>query len=370
MRRLLFVVGTRPEAIKLAPLVHACRAQQLDTIVCLSGQHRQLLAGTLDSFGIFPDIDLEAMQAGQSLSALTARCLAGLDRVIDQRRPHAVVAQGDTSTAAAAAMAAFYRRLPLVHVEAGLRTGDMAAPWPEEFNRRLATLAATLHCAPTAWAADNLRREGVPEPSIHVTGNTAIDALLWTLARQQNEAQCSSARHPWLGQRRLVLVTGHRRENLGPGLVAVCQAVARLAAEFPDVAFAYPVHLNPLVGQTVHRLLAHRDNVILLPPLAYPEFVWMLARSTLILTDSGGVQEEAPSLGKPVLVMRDKTERPEAIEAGAAQLVGCDPVRIVAAATRLLTDPAAYTAMQIQRNPYGDGRAAERIARLIARADW
>jgi UDP-N-acetylglucosamine 2-epimerase (non-hydrolysing) len=374
MRRLraLVTFGTRPEAIKMAPVVHACREQadRLETIVCVTGQHRQMLDQVVDYFGIPIDCDLDLMVPNQTLAELTSRCLTGLDRVLADYQPDCVLAQGDTTTVMAAALAAFYRRIPFVHVEAGLRTGDLMAPWPEELNRRIAGIATALHCAPTARAADNLLREGTPADTVHVTGNTVIDALLWTVARERDNRAPWRQKYAMLGDRRMVLITGHRRENFGDGMEQMCHAILTLAERFPDIEFIYPVHLNPNVRGPVERLLSHCGNIHLCPPAPYPEFVWLMDRSTLILTDSGGVQEEAPSLGKPVLVMRETTERPEALDAGAVELVGTDMKKIVDRTSLLLTDSATYAAHQITKSPYGDGRAAERIADLILQQNW
>ncbi len=370
--RVLLTFGTRPEAIKMAPLVQECqrRRDRIETLVCVTGQHRQMLDQVTSYFGIQVDRDLDLMTPGQTLAALTARCLTGLDAVMAETRPDCVVVQGDTTTVMAAALAAFYRRLPVVHVEAGLRTGNLAAPWPEELNRRVASLATGLHCAPTQRAADNLIGEGFSPATIHITGNTVIDALLDTAERERGHASRWRAKYAGLGDRRMVLITGHRRENFGDGLEQICTAVQILARRFPQIEFLYPVHLNPNVREPVHRRLAGQPNVRLAEPVAYPEFVWLMDRSTLILTDSGGVQEEAPSLKKPVLVMRETTERPEAIEAGAVELVGTDVFRIVDRTSLLLSDQAAYSLHQTDRNPYGDGRAAGRIVELMLRQSW
>jgi UDP-N-acetylglucosamine 2-epimerase (non-hydrolysing) len=365
--RPLLVFGTRPEAIKMAPVVRACHARDdLEPIVCVTGQHGEMLAQVLDDFGIEPDVRLDVMRPDQGLSGLTARLLEGLDEQLLRLEPTHVVAQGDTTTVMAAAMAAFHRRIPFVHVEAGLRTGNLDAPWPEEYNRRVAGLTAALHCAPTTRARDNLLREGVPAERVHVTGNTVIDALLATIARERGNSERWAARFPFLGDRRMVLVTGHRRENFGAGFERVCTALAQLASDFPEVAFVYPVHLNPHVQRPVRAMLSGLANVHLLAPAAYPEFVWLMDRATLLLTDSGGVQEEAPSLRKPVLVTRETTERPEAVDAGAVELVGTDTDRIHEAVARLLVDETEYERRLIDVNPYGDGRAAERIAGLLA----
>jgi len=369
--RPLFVIGTRPEAIKMAPLLMACRQHEsIAPTICSTGQHREMLAQVNEYFGIQPDIDLQLMQANQTLAGLTARCLEGLDAILVQDQPDCVVAQGDTTTVMATALAAFYRKIPFVHVEAGLRTGDMQSPWPEELNRRVAGLATALHCAPTQRAAENLLREGVPPHTVHVTGNTVVDALLWTVQRERANAGRWRQRFPMLGSHRMVLITGHRRENFGEGFENICRALAELATSFADVQFVYPVHLNPNVQGPVRRALSRKPNIHLVAPCSYPEFVWLMDRATLILTDSGGVQEEAPSLGKPVLVMRDTTERPEAVEAGGVELVGTSFRTIVDRASRLLTDRAEYASRQLTTNPYGDGQATERILNLMLSQGW
>lgn len=370
--RTLLVFGTRPEAIKMAPVVRACqtRETEIEPIVCVTGQHREMLAQVTDYFGLRHDIDLDVMQSNQTLASLTARCIERIDGVIADRQPQCVVAQGDTTTVMCASLAAFYRRVPFVHVEAGLRTGDVWSPFPEELNRRVASLTTALHCAPTERSRQNLLREGIADATIHVTGNTVIDALLWAAACERANGGRWAETYSWLGDRRMVLITGHRRENFGGGFENICRAIAELAGRFPDVAFVYPVHLNPNVQEPVRRILSDRSNVYLLPPAPYPEFVWLMDRSTLILTDSGGVQEEAPSLKKPILVMRDSTERPEALDAGAVELVGTDSSRIVAAVSRLLSDPREYARRQIEHNPYGDGHAAERIVELVLKQGW
>ncbi len=370
--RVLIVVGTRPEAIKLAPLIRQClqHEDRIHTTVCFTGQHREMLDQVADYFQITPDVDLNLMQAGQTLADLNARCLKGLDGVIAQHQPECVIAQGDTTSVLAAATAAFYRRVPFVHVEAGLRTDDVHSPWPEEFNRRVASLVTAVHCAPTEGARQNLLRERVARERIHVTGNTGVDALLWTAAQERPRGGHWERKHAYLGQRRMVLVTGHRRENFGDGLQQICEAVGALSNRFPQIAFLYPVHPNPNVREPVHRLLAGRANVQLIEPVPYPEFVWLMDRAIIILTDSGGVQEEAPSLRKPVLVTRQTTERPEAVEAGTAELVGADYDRIVQAVTTLLEDPKAYASRLASRNPYGDGFASERIVDLVLARAW
>lgn len=370
--RALLTFGTRPEAIKMAPIVHECRkrADQIETIVCATGQHRQMLDQVTSYFGIEVDRDLDLMAPNQTLADVTARCLTGLDAVLAEYKPDCIVAQGDTTTVMAAALAAFYRRVPLVHVEAGLRTGDLQAPWPEELNRRIASLVTALHCAPTNRSAENLLQERFPSDTIHITGNTVIDALMWTVAREREHGRPWREKHAAIADRRMVLITGHRRENFGDGMEQMCSAITILARRFPDVEFLYPVHLNPNVREPVQRLLSSQPNVRLCEPAPYPEFVWLMDRATLILTDSGGVQEEAPSLRKPVLVMRETTERPEAVEAGAVELVGTDVFRIVERASVLLSDQAAYALHQIDRSPYGDGQAATRIVDLMLRQGW
>jgi UDP-N-acetylglucosamine 2-epimerase (non-hydrolysing) len=365
--RPLLIFGTRPEAIKMAPIVQECRrrAGQIEPIVCLAGQHRELAEQVIEHFQLAPDEQLDLMTPDQAPASFVSAALLRLDALLERLLPDQVVVQGDTSTVLAASLAAFYRHIPLVHVEAGLRTGNLQLPWPEELHRRVATLVAALHCAPTERAAAALRAEGVPPERICVTGNTVIDALLATLARVRAEDSPWRQRYAMLGSRSMVLITAHRRESFGAGLERISAAILCLAERFPDLAFVYPVHPNPNVEGAVRRLLTGRDNIYLTPPAGYAEFVWLMDRSTLILTDSGGVQEEAPSLHRPVLVLRDKTERPEVIDTGAAQLVGTCTEPIVAAATRLLTDPAAYRAAQLAPNPYGDGHAAQRIVDLL-----
>lgn len=370
--RPLLVFGTRPEAVKMAPLVHECRRRPdvLEPLVCVTGQHREMLRPIITWFGLPVDDHLQLMTSDQTLAALTARCVEGVDGILAARKPHCVVAQGDTTTVMAAAVAAFYRHVPFIHVEAGLRTGNLQSPWPEEFNRRVASLVTTLHAAPTQRAAQCLRAEGVSSAAVRVTGNTVVDALLETLDRLRQDGQLYREKHALLGCGRMVLITGHRRESFGQGFRNICRAIATLADRFPDCRFVYPVHLNPHVQQPVRELLGNHRNIQLLAPADYPEFVWLMDRATLILTDSGGVQEEAPTLGKPVLVMRDTTERPEAVEAGAAKLVGTQVDTIVDHASSLLTDSAAYRSCQIDRNPYGDGQAARRIVDWMLEQNW
>jgi UDP-N-acetylglucosamine 2-epimerase (non-hydrolysing) len=369
--RPLLTFGTRPEAIKMAPVVQEClRRDDVEPVICLSGQHKEMLQQVTDYFGIVADLNLELMRPNQSLAQITGRCINGIDEALVRFEPDCIVAQGDTTTVMSAAIAAFYRQVPFVHVEAGLRTGNLQAPWPEEFNRRVASIVTALHCAPTQLSADNLLAEHVDPATIHVTGNTVIDALLWTAERERDESRGWAEKYAFLSDARVVLITGHRRENFGGGFEDMCGAISELAEQFADVRFVYPVHLNPNVQKPVHAILDSRANVHLLEPCPYPEFVWLMDRSTLILTDSGGVQEEAPSLKKPILVMRETTERPEALDAGAVELVGTSRERIVGSVTRLLTDAAEYARRQIEVNPYGDGQAARRIVDLMTKQGW
>jgi UDP-N-acetylglucosamine 2-epimerase (non-hydrolysing) len=360
MRPLLFVFGTRPEAIKLGPVIRAAVARGLSVRVCVTAQHRAMLDQVLACFDVRPDYDLDLMQPGQTLAALTARALAALDPVLAAENPATVVVQGDTTTTMAAALAAFYRHIPVAHVEAGLRTGDLCQPFPEEWNRVATARLAALHFAPTEGARRNLLAEGVPSDCIFVTGNTGIDAVLQTVEALDRGA-LPRPDYPWLDcGRKLILVTAHRRESFGPGIAEICEALTALAGR-PDVQIVFPVHRNPNVLDVVSTRLAETPNIVLLEPLEYPAFVDLMRRSYLILTDSGGIQEEAPSLGKPVLVLRDVTERPEAVEAGTVHLVGPHRERIVDAATSLLDNPAEYARMSAVHNPYGDGHAAARI---------
>lgn len=366
----MVIFGTRPEAIKMAPVVSALKASPgIDTLVAVTAQHRQMLDQVLDLFEIVPDDDLDVMEPGQTLPGAFSKILLGMARVLDARRPDLVLVHGDTSTTLAAALAAFYAKVPVGHVEAGLRTGDMQAPWPEEANRRLTAPLTQFHFAPTKRSRDNLLAEGIPAEGVHVTGNTVIDALLSVAAKIESDTSLKrslSAQFPFLdASKRLVLVTGHRRENFGDGFEQMCAALAVLA-DRGDVQVVYPVHLNPNVQEPVRRILNGRAGVVLLEPQEYLPFVYLMTRSHLILTDSGGVQEEAPSLGKPVLVMRDTTERPEAVEAGTVRLVGTHRERIVAEASRLLDQPEAYESMSRAHNPYGDGQAAARIVDVVS----
>ena len=363
--RMLCVFGTRPEAIKMAPVVLvAQRHVKVKPIVCLTGQHREMLDQVVTYFALPGDRDLNLMQLNQTLSDLTARCLQMLSVTIAETKPDCVVGQGDTTTALCASIAAFYARIPFVHVEAGLRTDSIDSPFPEEFNRRVCSLTTALHCAPTETARQNLLREGYATDSVIVTGNTVLDALKLSVQQERLNSFMWIQKHPDIAGRPMVLITAHRRENHGDGIRNLCTAIGRLADMFPKVQFVYPVHLNPNIRGPVHEMLSDRRNVHLIPPADYPEFIWLMDQSRLILSDSGGVQEEAPSLHKPVLVTRDSTERPEALAVGATRLIGTDPDRVVAEVRELLTNRDAYAAMQVDVNPYGDGRAAERIVDL------
>jgi UDP-N-acetylglucosamine 2-epimerase (non-hydrolysing) len=369
------VYGTRPEAIKMAPLVAALDAdERVEPIVAVTGQHREMLDQVNTLFGIRPAHDLDLMAPGASLAEITARTVLATSELLRATRPDVVVVQGDTTTVLATGLAAFYEHIPVVHLEAGLRTGDVRSPFPEEANRRLTAPLADLHLAPTATSKANLVRESTDPARVPVTGNTVIDALRMELARQQRpdvaarvHERLSAAIAPDWKDVPFVLITGHRRENFGGGFDEICAAIATLARRFPDHRFVYPVHLNPNVQRPVREKLGGLDNVRLIAPQEYREFVALMSKSRLILTDSGGVQEEAPSLGKPVLVMRDTTERPEGVDAGTLLLVGAVADTIVSNATRLLTDDAAYQKMAEAKNPYGDGRAAARIVQRFRR---
>ena len=371
MAKIIVVFGTRPEAIKLFPVVRALAGWPgLRVRTCVTAQHRGLLDQVLAIAGLTPDIDLDIMEPGQTLDRLTARLLTGLGEVMDAERPDIVVVQGDTATAMAGALAAYYRKVPVAHVEAGLRSGDIYHPWPEEVNRRIVAPIAALHFAPTQTSADALLRENIAADAVHVTGNTVIDALHWTQERVATNPALAAGLDDIAARfagKRLILVTTHRRENFGGGMEAIARAIGRIA-DRPDVAVLFPVHPNPAVGPVMDAILAERSNVARIPPLDYPHFVRALALCDLVLTDSGGVQEEAPALGKPVLVMRETTERPEGVTAGTARLVGTDGERIVSEVFTLLDDSDAYAAMARAHNPFGDGHAAMRIAEIIADA--
>ncbi len=367
MQTILVVIGTRPEAIKMAPVIHALRARPSGhAILCATGQHRELLDQALSIFDLTPDIDLKLMTPGQDLADLTARVLTGVRDTIHQCKPDAVLVHGDTTSSLAGALAAFYERVPVGHVEAGLRTYDFNAPWPEEMNRRLVDPLCRWCFAPTESAAENLRAERIPGERIFITGNTAIDALQF--AAQASRLKVSPPFDPSeLSGKKMLLVTGHRRENFGDGMAQICGVLRDIAERNPDVLVVYPVHLNPNVVEPVNRILSGHPRVKLLAPQPYLQFVWLMRQSMLILTDSGGIQEEAPSLGKPVLVMRDTTERPEAVAAGTARLVGTDRARIVSEVEKLLNDADARAAMTRVGNPYGDGKAAQRIVEILER---
>lgn len=368
-RKLLLLFGTRPEAIKLLPVIRDLRTRpEVVVRLCVTAQHRDMLDQVLAQDDIVPDIDLDLMRPGQSLDTLTARLLTGIGPVLDTEAPDRVIVQGDTATAMVGALAAHYRRIPVSHVEAGLRSGNLHHPWPEEANRRMISALADQHFAPTASAAEALRRENVDPAAIHVTGNTVIDALLWMRARIAAQPSLAAGLDALAGRftdKRIILVTTHRRENIGEGVEAIARAIGRIATR-EDVALVLPVHPNPAIRETIARAIGAHDNVALLPPLDYPHFVRLLALASIVLTDSGGVQEEAPALGKPVLVLRETTERPEGVAAGTARLIGAREDRIVAETLRLLDDKAAYAAMAHAHNPYGDGHAAARIGRVLA----
>lgn len=371
--RILSIFGTRPEAIKMAPLVKLlAKTGGVTARICVTAQHRELLDQVLTLFDLEPDYDLNIMKPDQTLGEVSGAVLKALDPVLGDFQPDIVLAHGDTSTTFLATLAAFYRRIPVGHVEAGLRTGNLYAPWPEEANRKLTGALAALHFAPTQGARANLLNEGVRAENIFVTGNTVIDSLLWVKQRiERNPVIGKDMRglFPYLRESaRLVLITGHRRENFNGGFENICTAIRTLAQEFPDVDFLYPVHLNPNVQKPVYSILSGLTNVHLIGPQSYLPFVWLMNRAFLVLTDSGGIQEEAPALGKPVLVMRETTERPEALKAGTAKLVGADPGRIIAGVRELLTTPQLHSAMSNATNPYGYGKASAAIvAALLAR---
>lgn len=379
MKTILLVFGTRPEAIKMAPLVKKLQQypEQFRTIVCVTGQHRQMLDQVLHLFEITPDYDLNIMKANQDLYDITSRILLGMRDILREVQPDIVLVHGDTTTSTASALAAFYQQIAVGHIEAGLRTGNIYSPWPEEMNRLITGRIAALHFSPTPLAQQNLLREGVNAEQIIVTGNTVIDALQMVVGRLQDDQSLCADVQATIQQmgydtarlnanRRMVLITGHRRENFGEGFLNICQAIKQLAADYPDVDFVYPMHLNPNVRKPVLEILGDSsDNIFLIEPLDYLPFVYMMQRSTLLLTDSGGVQEEAPGLGKPVLVMRDTTERPEAVEAGTVLLVGTNQQHIELGVSMLLDDADLYRQMSEANNPYGDGHACERIAAAL-----
>lgn len=371
MKKVMLIFGTRPEAIKMAPLVKALQAdvKHFNTVVCVTGQHREMLDQVLAIFDIHPHYDLNIMKTGQDLYDVTARILCKMRDMLKKEHPDVVLVHGDTTTSTAAALAAFYQQIPVGHVEAGLRTHNISSPWPEEMNRQITARIATFHFAPTELCRANLLSENVPfKEHIYVTGNTVIDALHYIISRQPKEQVSSNS-----NERRLVLITGHRRENFGEGLNHVCHAIKTLAAKYPDVDFIYPVHPNPNVRRTIEDFFGvgkkeetkKNDNLHFVEPMEYNDFVHLLAKATIVMTDSGGIQEEAPGLGKPVLVMRDTTERPEALKAGTVKLVGTSFQRIVDEVSMLLDNPKAYAKMSRAVNPYGDGHACERIMQIL-----
>lgn len=378
MKTVMLVFGTRPEAIKMAPLVKEFQnhPDRFDTVVCVTGQHREMLDQVLRIFDIAPDYDLNIMKQGQDLYDVTARVLVGMRDVLDKVKPDVVLVHGDTTTSTAAALAAFYRQIPVGHVEAGLRTHNIYSPWPEEINRQITGRIATFHFAPTQLSRQNLLKENVDDNHIVVTGNTVIDALYMVVDKIKNDTQLSQSLRNVLtssgydvnrlnGNKKLVLITGHRRENFGDGFISICKAIKTLSEQFPEVDFVYPMHLNPNVRKPIHEVfgedLSNLGNMFFIEPLEYLSFIYLMEKSSIVLTDSGGIQEEAPGLGKPVLVMRDTTERPEALDAGTVKLVGTDYDKIVGEVSVLLTDVATYKKMSQAVNPYGDGLACARI---------
>ena len=383
MKKIMFVFGTRPEAIRMAPLVKEFQKhpKEFQMVVCVTGQHREMFDQVLRLFGIVPDYDLNIMKQGQDLYDVTARVLTGMRDVLKESRPDVVFVHGDTTTSTAAALAGFYQQIPVGHVEAGLRTHNIYSPWPEEMNRQITGRIATYHFAPTALSRRNLLEERVRPESVVVTGNTVIDALYMVVDKIRHDDNLNFSLRDELreagydvdrlgtGVRRLVLITGHRRENFGQGFIHICKAIKTLAEKYPDVDFVYPMHLNPNVRKPIHEIfgadLSDHDNMFFIEPLEYLSFVYLMEKSTIVLTDSGGIQEEAPGLGKPVLVMRDTTERPEALEAGTVKLVGTDFGRIVGEVSMLLEDEGYYEKMSKAVNPYGDGQACGRIVEWL-----
>ncbi len=371
--KVLSVFGTRPEAIKMAPLIHSLAKQSsIDSRVCVTAQHREMLDQVLILFEIKPDYDLDIMQPGQGLSEITENILQGIKPVLEVFKPDMVLVHGDTTTTFATALAAFYQQIKVGHVEAGLRTGNLYSPWAEEANRKLTGGLTSYHFAPTEMAKENLLKENIASQNIQVTGNTVIDALLWVTKKIETDHNIMndlSKKYAFLdADKRIILVTGHRRESFGDGFERICESLAAIATHHADVQIVYPVHLNPNVKEPVNRLLKNIDNIYLIEPQEYLPFVYLMMKSYIILTDSGGIQEEAPSLGKPVLVMRETTERPEAISAGTVKLVGTDVEQITQHVKTLLTDEIAYQAMSYAHNPYGDGNACERIVDAVLSA--
>lgn len=380
MKKILIVFGTRPEAIKMSPLVNKFRQYPdiFETSVCVTGQHREMLDQVLQLFEIEPDFDLNVMKEGQDLYDITSVVLTKMRKVLEDTNPDFVLVHGDTTTSMAVALASFYQKIPVVHIEAGLRTSDIYSPWPEEINRQITGRIATYHCAPTEKSYQNLVRENIPEDSIVITGNTVIDALQWVVKKIEGNQQLTSKITDLLSDfgydytrlndgRRLVLITGHRRENFGEGFINICKALRDLAVSYPMVDFIYPMHLNPNVRKPINQIFgtAKPENIFFIEPLDYLPFIFLMKKSYLVLTDSGGIQEEAPGLGKPVLVMRDNTERPEAVEAGTVRLVGTQYSRIVKEVSTLLDSESHYTAMSGANNPYGDGTSSDRIIEFL-----
>ena len=375
MKKILVVFGTRPEAIKMAPLVHALAIdERLESKICVTAQHREMLDQVLELFEITPDYDLDLMKEGQTLPEVTSRILMELTPVLKEFKPHVILVHGDTATTFAASLAAYYEQIAVGHVEAGLRTGNIYSPWPEEANRKLTGALTKYHFAPTETSKENLLKENYPEADIFVTGNTVIDALLMIVEKLNNDQNLQlemAAKFPYLNEfERLILVTGHRRESFGGGFERICEALVEVAKANPQDLILYPVHLNPNVQEPVNRILAGINNIKLIEPQSYLPFVYLMNRSYLILTDSGGIQEEAPSLGKPVLVMRDTTERPEAVTAGTVKLVGTDVNLIISEIQILLDDKGAYQSMSRANNPYGDGKACERILNTLVKKKY
>lgn len=373
MKKILIVFGTRPEAIKMAPLVKAFKNNNnFDTRVCVTAQHRQMLDQVLDIFEIVPEYDLNIMKAGQDLYDITANVLVGIRDVLTDFAPDVVFVHGDTSTTFSTSLAAYYAKVIVGHIEAGLRTYDIYSPWPEEGNRQLTGVLANYHFAPTAQSQQNLLKEGKDKNNIFVTGNTVIDALMYVVHRIDNQPELKqkirtkiSAQYPLDAKRKVILVTGHRRENFGQGFINICEGLKQIALNNPEIDIVYPVHLNPNVQRPVNEILSNIANIYLIDPLQYEEFIYLMSQAYFIITDSGGIQEEAPSLGKPVLVMRDTTERPEAVAAGTVKLVGCDQAALVREAEKLLNDQNEYEMMSRAHNPYGDGKACDRIVNVM-----
>jgi UDP-N-acetylglucosamine 2-epimerase (non-hydrolysing) len=376
-KRVLIVFGTRPEAIKMAPVVleFAKHKESCETRVCITAQHREMLDQVLSIFEIKPDYDLNIMQAGQDLYDITSRVILGMRDVLSDFKPDVVLVHGDTTTSASAALASFYKQIPVAHIEAGLRTGNIYAPWPEEMNRMITRCLTTYNFAPTEWAKKNLLKENVREENIIVTGNTVIDALYIVIDKIKKDISLQkelvtfieSKGYQIKPEKKLFLITGHRRENFGEGFINICGAIKEIAIKYPHMDLLYPVHLNPNVQKPVYEILNGIRNVFLIDPIEYLPFVFLMEKSHIILTDSGGIQEEAPSLGKPVLVMRDTTERPEAVEAGTVKLVGTNMEKIINEVVRLMEDKEYYSAMARAHNPYGDGKAAERIVKILSK---